>query len=121
MGPRLTKIMSQMARIHFKTLNPDPTSLVMDLHGLNVSQACAVSSAFIRFHSRTARMIKLVTGRGRHSEGGGRLRPAIEGLIKSMGLHYASESAAFRVHLTDNYVDARGQGCRMDEKKDTPG
>ena len=108
MGPKLTKIMSQMGRIHFKALNPDPTSLVMDLHGLNVSQACAVTSAFIRFHSKTARMIKLITGMGRHSEGGGRLRPAIEGLIKSMGLHYESENAAFRVYLTDDHFNARG-------------
>ena len=97
--PKLAKIMSQMARIHFNALNPDPKSLVIDLHGLSVSQACAVSSAFIKLHSKNARIIKLVTGIGRHSEGRGRLRPAVEGLIKSMGLHYESEDAAFRVYF----------------------
>ena len=112
MGPKLTKIMSQMGRIYFKALNPDPTSLVMDSHGLNVSQACAVTSAFIRFHSKTPKTIKLITGMGRHSEGGGKLRPAIEGLIKSMGLHYESEDAAFRVYLTDDHFNARVQGCK---------
>jgi DNA-nicking Smr family endonuclease len=98
--PKLTRIMSRVAGIHFKLLNPDPMSLVIDLHGLSVSQACAVTTAFLRHHSKTSKMVKLVTGVGRHSEGMGKLRPAIEALIKSMNLPYESEDAAFRVYLS---------------------
>lgn len=92
--------MSQVAGIHFKLLNPDPMSLVIDLHGLSVSQASAVTTAFLRHPSSTSRMVKLVTGVSRHSEGIGKLRPAIEALLKSMNLHYESEDAAFRVYLS---------------------
>ena len=75
-------------------------SLVIDLHGLSVAQACAVTTAFLRHHSKTSKMVKLVTGVGRHSEGIGKLRPAIEALIKSMGLSYDSDDAAFNVYLS---------------------
>ena len=76
-------------------------SLTIDLHGLSVSQACSVTTAFIRHHSRTPNVIKLVTGVGRHSEGVGKLRPAIEALIRSMNLYYESEDAAFHVQTEE--------------------
>lgn len=105
--PTLSRIFAQIATINFGRNNPDLLKASLDLHGLTTAQACAVTSAFLKHHGcvpdgpsarPTVQCVVIVSGAGRHSVKGGRLKPAIEAQLRSFGCVFDVENGLFRIY-----------------------
>lgn len=105
--PILARIFAQIATINFSKNNPDLLNASLDLHGLTIAQACAVASAFLKHHGcvperplarPTMQFVIIVSGAGKHSDRGGRLKPAIEAQLRSFGCVFGVENGFFRIY-----------------------
>jgi hypothetical protein len=70
----------------FKTNNPDAYSNIIDLHHLTISEAISILSSYLHHHfedQQRYKRIYIVTGSGRRSKNGIRLRPAVYHFLSS--------------------------------------
>jgi hypothetical protein len=71
-----------------------PSTRTLDLHGLHVSEALqAVETALVLAKREkdgvNDMLVTIITGRGKHSEGGARIKPAVINLLDSRGTRYS--------------------------------
>lgn len=79
----------------FLVYNPDPYSYQLDLHGLSVAEALPLTSAFLKHHLRDTNrynQVVIVTGSGRRSKNGIRLRPEVYHLLKTQNWRFNFDS-----------------------------
>lgn len=100
LGTQLSSVFAQLAQVNFDRNNPECFDKV-DLHGLTINQAMAVTAAFVKFHGDLDECVsvQVVTGVGFHSLDGARLKPSIEKLLGNMQCAFSWEYGFFRVHF----------------------
>ena len=79
----------------FLAHNADLYSNQLDLHGLAVSEALPIASSFLKHHLREHdryKQVFIVTGSGRRSQNGVRLRPEVYHLLKSQNWRFNFDS-----------------------------
>lgn len=83
------------AHATFLGFNPDPYSNQIDLHGLSVAEALPITSAFLKHHLRDTdkyEHVVIITGSGRRSKNGVRLRPEVYHMLKSQNWRFNFDS-----------------------------
>jgi len=94
----------------FQERNPDPNSDEIDLHGLFVAEAIAVvEDAIFSAICRSVLQMRFIVGKGLHSKGCPKLRPAIERLVEKK--HFDS---AYDPHNSGALVVSLRRGRRVD-------
>lgn len=72
----------------------------VDLHGLHVDEALAVTELMLaRLRKHGLRQARVITGKGLHSDGAARVGPEVERLLRSRRIKFAKEEGALLVQL----------------------
>lgn len=90
---RRDRLQLQAALRTFMEKNPnlgDPNCRIVDLHGLTVKEALKIAEYLLQ---RESWPLSLVTGKGKHSQSGAKLRPAIYDFLRSRGVTFRVESS----------------------------
>jgi DNA-nicking Smr family endonuclease len=88
------------ARIARRVNSGQRNEIVNDLHGMHTSEALTLVEECLQQLPKTCPggvVVKFVTGRGKHSEDGARIRPAVIDLLERLEQHYFVEQGAVYV------------------------
>lgn len=96
-----SKIYSSIYLEIFRRQNPSLESYQsIDLHGLHVKEALELTEAYLhKVQTQGSRKYEIITGKGLHSEGKAKIKPAVGEFLKERGYKFTEMEGGFMVKL----------------------
>lgn len=72
----------------FLTFTRNKNKITIDLHGFQVQEAMDLLERLLAYHKKDGKPLEIITGKGLHSMGRARIRPAVEQFLKENRYKY---------------------------------
>jgi DNA-nicking Smr family endonuclease len=97
-----SKIYSQIYLEIFRRQNPNIESYQsIDLHGLHVKEALELTEAYLqKAGAQGSRRYEIITGKGLHSEGKAKIKPAVGEFLKEKGYKFSELEGGYQIKLS---------------------